>query len=92
MIGSFRSRELKRLWTKNDGSSLPAASRSRIEMILDRLDASAAPSDMNLPGLDFHHLKGDNKGRFAVKVSANYRITFEFKDANAIDVDYEDYH
>ena len=65
MIGSFRNRALKRLWVKNNGSALPPHHRARIEMILDRLDAAAGPGDMNVPGLDFHPLKGDNKGRYA---------------------------
>jgi proteic killer suppression protein len=50
------------------------------------------PRDMNLPGLDFHNLAGDNKGRYAVKVSANWRITFGWEEEDAIQVDFEDYH
>ena len=61
-------------------------------MLLDRLNAAPVPGDMNLPGLDFHPLKGADKGRYAVKVSANYRITFGWHDGDAIEVDYEDYH
>jgi len=61
-------------------------------MILDRLDAAISPGDMNLPGLDFHALKGGSKGRYAVKVTANYRITFGWSDGDATYVDYEDYH
>ena len=61
-------------------------------MILDRLDASVAPGDMNLPGLDFHKLSGANKGRFAVRVTANWRVTFGWDDEDAVQVDFEDYH
>ncbi|MEQ1695863.1 MAG: type II toxin-antitoxin system RelE/ParE family toxin [Hyphomicrobiaceae bacterium] len=92
MIRSFRSRPLKRLWVKNDASGLPSSHRIKIEMILDRLDAAVLPGDMNIPGLDFDFLKGDSMGRYAVKVSANYRITFGWDDRDAIDIDYEDYH
>jgi proteic killer suppression protein len=61
-------------------------------MLLDRLDAAVKPGDMNLPGLDFHSLSGSNKGRYAVKVSANWRITFGWDEGDAIQVDFEDYH
>lgn len=61
-------------------------------MILDRLDASTRPGDVNLPGLDFHRLSGDNKGRYAVKVSGNWRITFAWEQEDAVQVDFEDYH
>lgn len=92
MIQSFRTRALKRLWSRNDASGLTSEHRTRIEMILDRLDAATNPGDLNLPGLDFHPLRGSSKGRYAVKVSANYRITFGWDDGDAVDIDYEDYH
>lgn len=47
---------------------------------------------MHLPGLGFHQLAGSQKGRFAVSVSANWRITFAFEGENAVEIDFEDYH
>jgi proteic killer suppression protein len=64
----------------------------KIERILDRLDASISPSDMNLPGYRLHELKGREAGTWSVTVNANWRITFEFEGHNAILVDYKDYH
>lgn len=61
-------------------------------MILDRLDAASEAEQMNAPGLRFHALKGDMKGRYAVTVSANWRITFGWSGENAVDIDLEDYH
>jgi toxin HigB-1 len=92
MILSFRSRALQRFWERNDASKLPPDRVSRITMILDRLDASTKPSDMNLPGLGFHALSGNKKGRYAVSVSANWRITFAWGEEDAVQVDFEDYH
>ena len=65
---------------------------SRIERILDRLDSSMSPNDMNLPGYRFHELKGKRKGVYAVSVSGNWRISFEFKDSDVVNVNLEDYH
>lgn len=48
--------------------------------------------DMNLPGFDFHRLKGNRKGIYAVSVSGNWRLTFRFEAEHASDVDLEDYH
>lgn len=61
-------------------------------MILGRLNASTAPSDMRLPGLGLHPLKGQWKGTWAVRVSGNWRVTFRFVGRDADDVDYVDYH
>jgi len=64
----------------------------RIRLILDRLDAAGCPGDMALPGLDFHAPKGNLRGRYAVSVSGNWRITFAFVEGDAVEVDLEDYH
>jgi proteic killer suppression protein len=47
---------------------------------------------MNLPGLHLHQLKGKRRGTWAVSVSGNWRVTFEFVEKDVDGVDYEDYH
>jgi proteic killer suppression protein len=73
-------------------SGIPPAHRARIERMLDRLEATCRPEDMNVPGWRFHSLRGDRKGSWAVAVSGNLRLTFAFDGENAVDVDLEDYH
>ncbi|KQU78177.1 MULTISPECIES: type II toxin-antitoxin system RelE/ParE family toxin [unclassified Rhizobacter] len=92
MIRSFRHKGLERLFTKGDHRGVPAQSVARIERMLDRLDASIHPSDMDLPGYRFHPLKGARAGEFAVTVTGNWRITFGFDGKDAVDVNLEDYH
>ena len=92
MIRTIRHRGLKRYWTKNESGGISADWLVRITMILDRLNASKTPKDMDLPGFHFHALKGDAKGRYSVRVSGNFRITFGWHDDDAIDIDLEDYH
>jgi proteic killer suppression protein len=92
MILSFRSRALQRLWERDDASKLPPDRVKRIAILLDRLDASNRPRDMDLPGFGFHALSGDKKGRYAVSASANWRITFGWTEEDAVEVDFEDYH
>ncbi len=66
--------------------------RDTVRDILTRLNASAGPDDMNLPGFQLHPLKGDRAGYWAVAVRANWRVVFRFEDGHALDVDYQDYH
>jgi proteic killer suppression protein len=47
---------------------------------------------MDLPGWRLHPLKGRQKGRWAIAVDKNWRLTFEFEDHNVYLLDYEDYH
>lgn len=92
MITSFLHKSLGRFFNKGDYRGIPAAFAPRIERMLDRLEASVKPEDMNLPGYKFHQLTGDRKGTYGVTVTGNWRITFKFDGENAVDVNYEDYH
>ena len=56
------------------------------------LEAADRPEHMNYPGSFCRPLKGDRAGRFAVRLAANYRVTFGWDDDGAADVDIEDYH
>jgi toxin HigB-1 len=92
MIRGFRHRGLERYFTTGTKAGIQAKHAKRIRLILARLHASTSPKDMDLPGLRLHKLKGKNRGRWAVIVSGNWRITFAFDGVDAVDVDYEDYH
>jgi proteic killer suppression protein len=92
MIRTFKHKGLERFFTKGDHRGIPAQSAARIERMLDRLDASGKPGDMDLPGYRFHPLKGDRAREYAVSLSGNWRITSGFDGEDAVDVSLEDYH
>ena len=92
MIRSFAHKGLERFFAKSERRGIDAKHAERIRRLLDRLDAAAKADDMNIPGSQFHTLKGDRKGTYAVSVSGNWRITFKFDNGDAINVNLEDYH
>ena len=92
MIRGFRSRALKRLFERGDQSRIRTDHREIVRDILARLNASAAPGDMDLPGFRLHSLKGVLAGFWAVTVWANWRVIFRFEEGHAVDVDYLDTH
>jgi proteic killer suppression protein len=92
VIRSFKHKGLARYFETGSKSGIQPQHAERLRLILGRLNAAAAPDDMDLPGLRFHPLKGTRKGSGAVWVSGNWRITFKFVGADAEVVDYEDYH
>jgi proteic killer suppression protein len=47
---------------------------------------------MNAPGYALHPLKGDLEGHSAVRVSGNWLFMFAFEGADAILIDYQEYH
>ena len=90
MITSFKSRALKNYWEKADASAL-GQNVAKIKRILDQLNVSKRPEDMNIPGSYFHKLHG-SPTRYSVRVTGNLRITFEWDVNDAFRVDLEDYH
>ena len=64
----------------------------RILLRLDRLDAASAPEEMQLPGFDFHELRGFKPTRYTIHVNGPWCLTFEFEDGDARRVDLEQYH
>ncbi len=75
-----------------DGRRIHPEHRETVRDILARLNASAAPNDMDVPGFRLHRLRGVLSGFWAVTVRANWRVIFRFEDGHAVDVDYLDYH
>ena len=65
---------------------------SRLRLQLAALDTAQMIQDMDIPGFRLHPLKGKLKGRWAISVSGNWRLTFEFRDGDVYLLDYEDYH
>jgi len=92
MIRSFKHKGLEIFFVTGSKKGIVPEHAPKIARILDRLDASISPSDMNLPGYRLHELKGKEAGTWSVTVNANWRITFEFEGQDAILVDYKDYH
>lgn len=92
MIKSFRHKGLEKFFNNDDRSRINPEHAAKLTRILDRLDASVGPQDMNLPGYKLHGLSGKEKGTWSVWVSGNWRVTFQFDGTNAVVVDYRDYH
>ncbi|MGO6851439.1 plasmid maintenance system killer [Rhizobium leguminosarum] len=92
MIKSFRNKALADLFETGKTAKIDAKLQKRILIRLDRLEQAEKPDDMNLPGFDFHALKGHNPTRFTVHVNGPWCITFEFDGNDAARVDFERYH
>jgi proteic killer suppression protein len=91
MIRSFRSRALKAPWEKGQSGKIAPELVGRATRRLDALDAATSPEDMNLPGFDFHKLRG-RPLRYSVHVNGPWCITFEWDGDGATAVDFENYH
>jgi proteic killer suppression protein len=92
MIKTFAHKGLEDFFYAGSKKGILPEHSSKLERILDRLNAAGDVQDMNYPGSYLHRLSGDKKGQFSVRVSGNWRIFFEFINGDAYIVDYDDYH
>lgn len=92
MIKQFKHKGLEVFFNSGSKKGILPSHSEKIARILDRLDASTSPQDMDLPGYRLHELKGKDKETFSAWVNGNWRITFRFIGEDAYVVDYKDCH
>jgi len=91
VIRSFRHKGLKELFANGSSSRVRADLRARALRRLDVLDHAERPGDLDIPGFDFHRLRG-KPVRYTLHVNGPWCITFAWEDGDAVQVDLEQYH
>jgi proteic killer suppression protein len=92
VIKNFRHKGVSKFFETGSRAGIKLSHAPRLARQLARLSSASSPGDMNVPGWKLHSLHGDLAGNWAVSVSGNWRLIFNFQDGNAIDIDYDDYH
>ena len=92
MIKTFRDRETERLFATGNSVRLGEVSRRAFQK-LRMLDAARALTDLRVPpGNRLEALKGNRRGQHSIRINDQFRICFEWRDGNALDVEVTDYH
>ncbi len=91
MIKTFRHKGLSQLFETGNSRKVNAQQVDKCIRLMDALDNAMKPEDMKIPGFGFHGLQTKPKS-YAVTVTGNWRITFEWDGEDAIKVNLEDYH
>jgi len=72
---------------------LPASLHDLARRRLAFLNAARSLDDLRArSGLNLHELKRDRAGEYAIRINAQYRICFFWKQLNSEDVEITDYH
>lgn len=91
MIRSVRHKGLAELFEAGTTAKMRPDLHKRAVRLLDALHRARAVSDLNLPGVRLHPLKGSPR-RWALAVNGPWRITFEWEGEDALRLDLEQYH
>ena len=92
MIESWKHKGLKELFESGRSRRVRTDLRERSLLMLDALKAATNVSSLNLPGFNFHKLRGYRPARCSIHINGPWCITFEFHDGDAYRVDLEQYH
>ena len=92
MIVSFKCSETEYLF-RNGKTRMWSAILSVVERKLTMLDAAAVLIDLRSPpGNRLEALEGDRRGQHSIRINAQWRICFVWKQDSAYDVEIVDYH
>jgi len=92
MIRSFRGAATARLFADEDVPRFRAIERqARRQLLL--LNAVGALNDLRSPpGNRLEALKGERKGQHSIRINAQWRICFVWRDGGVDNVEIVDYH
>jgi proteic killer suppression protein len=91
MIHSFKHKGLQELYKTGKTERIDQGMHKRIIRRLDALASASMPENMNIPGFDFHGLRGHVPKRYTVHINGPWCVMFEWNDG-AENVDYVQYH
>ena len=93
MIRSFRDRDTERIWAGKHSLKLPQDIQSRALMKLQQLNAVSNLDNLRIPpGNRLERLAGDRTDQWSIRINDQWRICFEWHDADAHQVEICDYH
>jgi toxin HigB-1 len=93
MIKTFRDKETEKVFNRQISSKLPQDIQRVARKKLVILDAAVELNDLRTPpGNRLEALKGNRKGQHSVRINAQWRICFKWRDGDAYDAEITDYH
>jgi proteic killer suppression protein len=92
MIKSFRHKRLKQFFETGSKAGIQPKHATKLTAQLTFLQLAWSPEKMDVAGWDWHPLKGELAGLWAVSVNGDWRLTFGFEGEDAVLVDCQDYH
>lgn len=90
-IQTIKHRGLRELYGAGRSRRISRNLHGKLIELMDHIDYGSELRDFHGVA-HFHGLTGDRAGTYAFHVTRNWRLTFEFKNGDAYDLNYEDYH
>jgi proteic killer suppression protein len=93
MIRSWRNSVTRKVWEGERPNQFRGLDFEAATDLLLALNVAKALNDLSpLKSVGLHKLKGERKSQWAMTANARWRICFEFRRADAYEVEIVDYH
>jgi proteic killer suppression protein len=93
VIRSWRNSASRKVWEGERPNRFRGLDFEAAADLLLALNVAKALSELSpLKSVGLHKLKGDREGQWAMTVNGPWRICFEFRRADAYNVEIVDYH
>jgi toxin HigB-1 len=93
VIRSFGDKTAERIWNEQFTKSVDATVQRVVLRKLEILNAARDVEDLRIPpGNRLERLAGGRRGQHSIRVNAQWRICFVWRDGGADDVELVDYH
>ncbi|MGG5171080.1 type II toxin-antitoxin system RelE/ParE family toxin [Pseudarthrobacter sp. J1738] len=93
MIRSFGNKDTERIWHEQYAKRVDRAVQRAALRMLELIHAAKNVDDLRIPpGNRLEKLAGDRRGQHSIRVNAQWRICFVWRDGGAEDVELVDYH
>ena len=93
MIRSFKDKEAQKIFERQWSRKLPSEIQQVALRKLRMLNRAVTLQDLRVPPANrLEQLSGNRKGQHSIRINGQWRIRFEWKDGDALNVEIVDYH
>jgi toxin HigB-1 len=93
MIRNFKDKETQKVFERRRSRKLPSDIQQVALRKLRMLNRAETLQDLRVPLANrLERLVGDREGQYSIRVNDQWRICFEWKDGDVLDVEIVDYH
>jgi proteic killer suppression protein len=93
VIKTFKDAETKRIYQRERSRKLPTDIQQAALRKLRMINNSANINDLRVPPANrLEKLSGNREGQYSIRINDQWRICFEWKNGDALNVEITDYH
>jgi len=93
MIKSFKDKETEKVYSREGTTKLPRDIQQVALRKLRMINNAKNLNDLRIPSANrLEKLKGSREGQYSISINDQWRVCFNWKEAEAYDVEITDYH